>query len=153
MFSSGRVARAELNERIQDGLRSEGALSGPGVAYPVLDKVNTTREELRYAHSYKVGQGIDLAFAMRSIGLPPGTFEIVGIDARGRVEVMVGGKAKRFDPQKIDPARQDRRDAARRARADQIARERSDPLDQKRQGSRVSRTLASRASSRPTPIA
>ena len=103
VFSSGRVARAELNERIQDGLRGQGALSGEGVAYPVLDKVNMTREELRYAHSYKVGQGIDLAFALRSIGLPAGTFEIVGIDANGRVEVMVGGKVRSFDPQKIDP--------------------------------------------------
>ena len=103
VFSSGRTARAKLNKMIQHGLREEGTLSGEGVAYPVLDKVNMTREELRYAHSYKVGQGIDLAFAVRSIGLPAGTFEIVGIDAKGRVEVMVGGKVRSFDPQRLDP--------------------------------------------------
>ena len=71
MFSSGRKARAELNIRIQDGLATEGTLKGEGVELSVLDKVNHTREELRYAQTYEPDQVVDLRHAIRELELPP----------------------------------------------------------------------------------
>ena len=118
MFSSGRVARAELNVRIQDGLAAEGTLKGDGVVTPVLDKVNVTREELRYAHTYKPGQVIDLRHAMRELGLSPGTYDVLGVDAKGRVQVQIGNRVRTFDPQKISPV--DKTDAMQLAQREQI---------------------------------
>ena len=118
MFSSGRKARAELNLRIQDGLATEGTLKGEGVTVGVLDKVNHTREELRYAHAYKAGQVIDLRNAVRELGLPRGTFDVVGVDAKGRVQVMIGKRLKTFDPQRISPL--DKTDTMQLAQREQI---------------------------------
>ena len=109
LFASGRVARAELNTRVQDGLKSDGTLKGEGTSFSVLERVNTTREELRYAHSYKPGQTLEVARAVAEIGLLRGSYEVLGVDAKGRVEIKLAGRTVRFDPQKIDP--QDKRDA------------------------------------------
>jgi conjugative relaxase-like TrwC/TraI family protein len=118
MFSSGRKARAELNVRIQEGLATEGTLKGEGLTIGVLDKVNHTREELRYAHAYKAGQVIDLRHAVRELGLPRGTFDVVGVDAKGRVQVMIGNRLKTFDPQRISPL--DKTDTMQLAQREQI---------------------------------
>lgn len=118
MFSSGRKARAELNIRIQDGLATEGTLKGEGVELSVLDKVNHTREELRYPQTYKAGQVVDLRHAIRELGLTRGTFEVVGVDAKGRVQVMIGNRLQTFDPQRISPL--DKTDAMQLAQREQI---------------------------------
>ena len=118
MFSSGRKARAELNIRIQDGLATEGTLKGEGVEFSVLDKVNHTREELRYPQTYKAGQVVDLRHAIRELGLPRGTFEVVGVDAKGRVQVLIGNRLQTFDPQRISPL--DKTDAMQLAQREQI---------------------------------
>ena len=109
LFASGRVARAELNTRVQNGLKSDGTLRGEGTSFSVLERVNTTREELRYAHNYKPGQTLEVARAVAEIGLLRGSYEVLGVDAKGRVEIKLAGRTVRFDPQKIDP--QDKRDA------------------------------------------
>lgn len=118
MFSSGRKARAELNLRIQDGLATEGTLKGEGVTIGVLDKVNHTREELRYAQTYNAGQVVDLRHAVRELGLPRGTFDVIGVDAKGRVQIMIGNRVKTFDPQRISPL--DKTDAMQLAQREQI---------------------------------
>ena len=139
MFSSGRTARAELNVRIQDGLAAEGTLRGNGVDVAVLDKINITREELRYAHSYEAKPGeqkvIDLRHAMRDLGLPRGTWDVIGVDAKGRVQVLIGNRVKTFDPQKISPI--DKTDAMQLAHREQIRLHEGDKVrwtqnDQKR---------------------
>ncbi len=58
VFASGRDARSELNQRIQAGLGSDGTLGKESITLSVLERVNSTREELRYPHSR--GNGIDL---------------------------------------------------------------------------------------------
>ncbi|MGR6331364.1 MobF family relaxase [Sphingomonas sp. XXL09] len=103
MFSSGRVARAEINIRIQEGLAAEGTLKGEGVAVGVLDKVNIAREQLRYAQFYEKGQVLDLHRAVRELRLPAGTFDVLGVDAKGRVQVQIGSKVHTFDPQRLSP--------------------------------------------------
>ncbi|WP_339444965.1 hypothetical protein, partial [Pseudomonas hunanensis] len=122
MFSSGRVARAELNVRIQEGLAAEGTLKGEGVEIGVLDKVNLTREELRYPQAYEAKGdarlAIDLRFAIRELGLPPGTFDVIGVNAKGHVQVQIGNKVKTFDPQKISPL--DKTDAMQLAQREEI---------------------------------
>lgn len=122
MFSSGRVARAELNVRIQEGLAAEGTLKGDGVAIGVLDKVNITREELRYPQAYEAKGdarlAIDLRHAIRELGLPRGTFDVIGVDAKGRVQVQIGTKVHTFDPQKISPL--DKTDAMQLAQREEI---------------------------------
>ena len=56
VFASGRSSRAIINQRIQDGLASEGSVRGEGIHLTVYERVNTTREELRYASTYQPGQ-------------------------------------------------------------------------------------------------
>lgn len=109
VFASGRDARAELNQRIQDGLRADGTLGKESVTLRVLERVNTTREELRYPQTYKAGQMLEVARAVSEIGLRRGSYQVLGVDAKGRVELKVGNRTVRFDPQKIDP--NDKRDA------------------------------------------
>lgn len=109
VFASGRDARAELNQRIQDGLRADGTLGKESVTLRVLERVNTTREELRYPQTYRAGQTLEVARAVSEIGLRRGSYEVLGVDAKGRVELKIGNRTVRFDPQKIDP--NDKRDA------------------------------------------
>ena len=49
------------------------------------------------------------ARAVSEIGLRRGSYEVLGVDAKGRVELKVGSRTVRFDPQRIDP--NDKRDA------------------------------------------
>lgn len=109
VFASGRDARAELNQRIQDGLRADGTLGKESVTLSVLERVNTTREELRYPQTYKAGQTLEVARTVSEIGLRRGSYEVLGVDAKGRVELKGNNRTVRFDPQTIDP--NDKRDA------------------------------------------
>lgn len=109
VFASGRDARSELNQRIQAGLGADGTLEKESITLSVLERVNSTREELRYAQTYKAGQTLEVARAVSEIGLRRGSYEVLGVDAKGRVELKVGSRTVRFDPQRIDP--NDKRDA------------------------------------------
>lgn len=109
VFASGRDARSELNQRIQAGLGADGTLGKDSITLSVLERVNSTREELRYPQTYKAGQTLEVARAVSEIGLRRGSYEVLGVDAKGRVELKVGSRTVRFDPQKIDPL--DKRDA------------------------------------------
>lgn len=122
VLSSGRVARAKINVLIQEGLSAEGTLKGEPLNVGVLDKVNITREELRYPQAYSqkgdAGVVIDLRFPIRELGLPRGTFDVLGVDDKGRVQVQIGNKVKTFDPQKLSPL--DKTDAMQLAHREQI---------------------------------
>ena len=118
LFASGRAARAELNTRVQEGLKADGTLSGEGRTLTVLERVNTTHEELRYPQIYQAGQTLEVARAVREIGLRPGSYAVLGVDAKGRVQLQVGGRTVHFDPQKINPL--DKRDPMGLAQSEQI---------------------------------
>ena len=118
IFTSGREARATINQAVQTGLRHEGTLSGDGKDLTVLARVNVAREELRYPQSYEKGQVLEVTRAMPDIGLKRGRYDVLGVDTKGRVEVQVGTKTKKFDPQKIDP--KDKRDALGLSRPEQL---------------------------------
>jgi len=74
LFASGRASRAELNERVQAGLKADGTLAGEGRTFSVIERVNTTREELRYAKTYAAGQTLEVARAVSELGLRRGTY-------------------------------------------------------------------------------
>ncbi|MBV2149946.1 conjugative relaxase [Sphingobium sp. AS12] len=103
LFASGREARAELNRLVQDGLKSEGTIGGTSLNLTVLERVNLTREELRYAHNYRPGLTLDVALSVPAIGLGRGLYEVTRVFANGKVEVSAGARKHRFDPKQIPP--------------------------------------------------
>src|SRR3546814_19327827 len=60
VFASGRDARETINKRIPAGLIAEGSVKGEALQLTVYDRVNTTREELRSASTYRPGQTLEV---------------------------------------------------------------------------------------------
>ena len=103
IFASGRETRADINDAVQKGLRDEGTLKGDGLFVTVLQNINLTREELRYAQSYEKGQQLQIQEVIPELGLRRGVAEVRRTFANGRVEVVQNGRTIKFDPQRMDP--------------------------------------------------
>jgi len=104
VFASGRASRAVINQRIQDGLAAEGTVKGEGIHLIVYERVNMTREELRYASSYRPGQTLDVGRGgARDIGLQQGRYDVNRVLPNGKIELSDGTRKIRFDPQKLSP--------------------------------------------------
>jgi conjugative relaxase-like TrwC/TraI family protein len=109
VFASGRAARAIVNQRIQDGLAAEGSVKGEGIHLTVYERVNTAREELRYASTYRPGQTLEVGRGgERDVGLQAGRYDVRKVHANGKVELAQGRRKIRFDPQRLSPT--ERRD-------------------------------------------
>ncbi|SLK09185.1 MobF family relaxase [Novosphingobium mathurense] len=123
LYASGRLARRELNKLTQDGLKAEGSLLGEGLTLTTLEKVNTTREELRYQQTYAKGQVLEVARNTarnsRSGGLARGRYDVLDVNAKGQVILQTGkGMKFSFDPRKIDPT--DKSDALQLYSTEQV---------------------------------
>ncbi|OQW69719.1 MAG: AAA family ATPase, partial [Proteobacteria bacterium ST_bin13] len=104
VFASGRESRAIINQRIQDGLATEGTVRGQGIHLTVYERVNLTREELRYASTYKQGQTLDVGRGgAQDVGLQKGRYDVTRVLPNGKVELADGRRKIRFDPQKLSP--------------------------------------------------
>ncbi|RQW41349.1 MobF family relaxase [Novosphingobium sp. LASN5T] len=103
IFTAGRDDRAEINARVQAGLLKEGTLTGPGLTLTTLQSANTTREELRFASTYRVGQVLDARMDVRELGLKRGEYAVREIRKDGKVVLEAGGRRKVIDPDRIDP--------------------------------------------------
>ena len=104
VFASGRETRAVINTAIQGGLAAEGSLHGTGIHLTVYDRVNFTREELRYATSYRPGQTLEVGRGgARDVGLSAGRYEVLRVLPNGKVELGEGGRRLKLDPQKLSP--------------------------------------------------
>ncbi|VWX51093.1 MobF family relaxase [Novosphingobium sp. 9U] len=104
VYASGRDARSHLNERIQDGLRAEGAITGEGRSVTTLSQVNAVHEELRYAATYRSGQVLTVMLGTRPAGLDRGRYEVERVDKNGKVHLVDEHDRKlKFDPAKLDP--------------------------------------------------
>ena len=103
IFTAGRADRAEVNERVQEGLRAEGSLKGEGRAVTTLLSSNMTREELRYASSYREGQILEARMGVRELRLPKGEYQVKGLDDKGRVILERDGQSRTIDPERLDP--------------------------------------------------
>lgn len=103
IYASGRKIRSAVNAAVQRGLQANGEI-GPGKAtLEVLDRVNLTREELRYLAAYKPGMVLELTKAERSLGLRRGEYAIRSVDdAKGIVRLQdERGRQHEFRPSRI----------------------------------------------------
>lgn len=104
LLPSSREGRSRANEIIQEGLRSEGTLTGEGRSLTVRERVNVAREELRYAHFWKDASILEVGASRNSLGLGPGDYRIERIYSNGRIGLRdEHGRRHRIDPAKIDP--------------------------------------------------
>ena len=103
IFAWGAETRADINDAVQKGLRDEGTLKGDGSFVTVLQNINLTREELRYAQSYEKGQQLQIQEVIPELGLRRGVAEVRRTFANGRVEVVQNGRAIKFNPQRMGP--------------------------------------------------
>ncbi|WP_313803278.1 MobF family relaxase [Sphingobium sp.] len=107
VFASGRETRQAINERIQAGLSAEGTLKGAGIQLTIFERVNTTREELRYAANYRAGQVLEVGRGgARDVGLKAGRYDVLKVHANGRVDLADGRRKIRFDPARLSPTEQ-----------------------------------------------
>ena len=92
-----------MNEAVQTGLLANGEFDPGKMQLEVLDRVNTTREELRHMAAYRAGRVLEVLRSEKTLRLKPGLYRIQGWDRNGRqVELEgKGGKRFRFDPSKI----------------------------------------------------
>ncbi|TXH17739.1 MAG: conjugative relaxase [Gammaproteobacteria bacterium] len=103
IFTAGRDDRAEINTRVQAGLLKEGTLTGAVVALTTLQSANATREELRFASTYRTGQVIEARMDVREIGLGRGEYKVSEVRKDGKVVLERDGKRKVIDPDRINP--------------------------------------------------
>jgi len=103
LYASGRDTRAYLNAFVQEGLKTEGTLRGDGFVITRLENVNLTREELRYAQNYRVGQLLEVIGRHKPAGLERGTYEVLRVSDKGVVSLRdADGKGLKFRPDRID---------------------------------------------------
>jgi conjugative relaxase-like TrwC/TraI family protein len=103
IFTAGRDDRAEINTRVQAGLLKERSLTGPGVPLTTLQSANATREELRFASTFRAGQVLEARMDVREIGLTRGEYQVAEVRKDGKVVLERDGKRKVFDPDRINP--------------------------------------------------
>ncbi|AMK26131.1 MobF family relaxase [Sphingobium sp. TKS] len=104
VFASGREARAIINAAIQDGLVAEGSVKGAAIQLTVTERVNMTREELRFASTYRPGQTLEVARGgARDIGIGEGRYNVLKVHRNGKVDLSDGKRKIRIDPQRLSP--------------------------------------------------
>ncbi|MFB0611754.1 MobF family relaxase [Aurantiacibacter poecillastricola] len=102
IYASGRAIRSAANAAVQQGLLANGEI-GPGKAeLGVLDRVNTTREELRHLSVYRPGRVLEVSRKQQALGLSAGEYRVLGQDGKGRQVEVADKRGKRF---RFDPAR------------------------------------------------
>lgn len=102
IYASGRAIRSAVNAAVQLGLLANGEI-GPGKAeLGVMDRVNTTREELRHLPAYQPGRVLEVSRKQQALGLSAGEYRVLGQDGKGRQVEVADKRGKRF---RFDPAR------------------------------------------------
>ncbi|WP_228241450.1 MobF family relaxase [Porphyrobacter sp. GA68] len=102
IYASGRRIRSAVNEAVQRGLQANGEIGPENIALEVLDRVNFTREELRYLAAYRPGMVLEVAKAERTLGLKRGEYAVRGIDETGVVRLQDdGGRQHSLRPARI----------------------------------------------------
>lgn len=105
IFTSGKVVRDEINAAVQNALRAEGTIGSKRLNVEVVESQDATREEFRYAKTYKPGMALDVAFGNRELGLSRGTYQIRRGNTDGKVVLVGRGKSINFDPKTLSPGR------------------------------------------------
>jgi conjugative relaxase-like TrwC/TraI family protein len=104
IYASGRKIRSAVNEAVQTGLLANREIGPETMALEVLDRVNVTREELRYPAAFRAGMILDVAKAERKLGLTRGEYSVLGIeqasgivrleDQRGKLHVITPSRMR-----------------------------------------------------------
>lgn len=105
IYASGRALRGQVNEAVQTGLKVNGELGDRAFATDTLSRINTTREELRYAKTYAPGMVLEFDSRQRSQAIGQGRYDVVAVDAaRGRVTLEnARGRQFEFKPGQLRP--------------------------------------------------
>lgn len=78
MVSTSRAGRSEINIRVREGLKAEGALRGEERALQALDTRDLTRAERKAAWSYQSGDLVRFGRDYKQLGLARGEYYRVG---------------------------------------------------------------------------
>ena len=107
LIASGRTVRAELNQRVQQGLVAEGSLGNTTVTLPVIDRINLTREEERLIDRYRPGQHIAFGRAIKDQNIAAGAGQVTAVDrAAGVVEIRRDdGRLEQLRPEQLSTRR------------------------------------------------
>jgi conjugative relaxase-like TrwC/TraI family protein len=105
IYASGRVLRGEVNAAVQIGLKANGELGRPSLALDTLARINTTREELRFARAYGPGMLVEVDRRQRGQGLAPGRYSVVASDASRERVTLENERGRRFEfrPSQLRP--------------------------------------------------
>lgn len=74
MVSTSRAGRGEINIRVREGLKAEGALRGEDLALQALDTRDLTRAERKAAWSYQSGDLVRFGRDYKQLGLARGEY-------------------------------------------------------------------------------
>jgi conjugative relaxase-like TrwC/TraI family protein len=103
IYASGRRLRAEVNEKVQQGLVERGEI-GPGkLVLTVLDRVSVTSEELRRPQTYTEGMVVEISRAQSAQRLPRARATVEQVDAgTGTVTLRLSrGATRTFRPDRL----------------------------------------------------
>jgi conjugative relaxase-like TrwC/TraI family protein len=103
IFASGRRIRSAVNEAVQRGLLANREIGPETVTLGVLDRINLTREEMRYPAAYRPGMVLEVKKAERSHGLKRGEYNVDSIDeGEGTVRLIdKDGRQHRIRPSRV----------------------------------------------------
>lgn len=103
IYASGRKIRSAVNTAVQTGLVANGEIGPEKVKLEVLDRVNLTREELRYLAAYRPGMVLEVAKAERALGLQRGEYSVRKVDDRKELVELLDalGRLHRLKPSRI----------------------------------------------------
>jgi conjugative relaxase-like TrwC/TraI family protein len=74
VLTGSRADRLDLNERIRNGLKEQGVLSGPDIRVEVLVPKDLTKAQMRESTSYELGDVIRFGKDYRSLGVSKGEY-------------------------------------------------------------------------------
>ena len=102
IYASGRKIRSAVNEAVQTGRLANREIGPAKLSLRVFDRVNTTREELRYLASYQAGRILEVSRRVKMLGLMPGEYRILNGRRSSNKVTVVNKRGKRFS---FDPSR------------------------------------------------
>jgi len=102
IYASGRRIRSAVNEAVQTGLLASGQIGPEKAQLAVLERVNTTYEELRHVAAYQTGRILEVSKRQKALGLMPGQYRILGRDPKRKRVALENSRGKKFS---FDPSR------------------------------------------------
>tara|TARA_Y100000815_G_C13279861_1_gene476465 strand:+ start:200 stop:1237 length:1038 start_codon:yes stop_codon:yes gene_type:complete len=101
-YASGRRIRSAVNDAVQTGLLASGQIGPEKAQLAVLERVNTTYEELRHVAAYQTGRILEVSKRQKTLGLMPGQYRTLGSDPKRKRVTLENARGKKFS---FDPSR------------------------------------------------